>query len=151
MKPRIPLRQDHNRSDSPMIRGALMTGTVRLVKPTDKAPTLTALRTAWREHSAELLRACPAGCRPWGWWRFSPDSPCRFELRVQTALATRDQRGFGEDSQAEILAKAGLLRPGEKEEAEKRRQAWEDRIHERAGRVPVIQRLRAGLRAEAAE
>jgi hypothetical protein len=31
--------------------------------------------TAWEAHRDDLLEKCPAGRRPWGWWRFACPKP----------------------------------------------------------------------------
>ena len=100
-------------------RALLRSGVVRL-RPGERPPSMAVLRGAWSELGPELLAKADPGRRPWGFWAFDPQSPCRQKLSVLSTLAHRGEffpMGDGTDA-VELLAKHGLLRPGEREAAE---------------------------------
>ena len=38
-------------------------------------PDVDEMRSAWKEHRAQLLAAARPGHRPWGWWEFESTEP----------------------------------------------------------------------------
>jgi hypothetical protein len=54
-------------------------------------------RTAWRSHSAELMRLVQPGSRPWAWWEYDAPEPAK-----------------PRESETAYLARCGLLTQAER-------------------------------------
>jgi hypothetical protein len=62
-------------------------------------------RTAWRSHSARLIRMVDPGSRPWGWWQYQAPAP---PLPREAQLAYLVRCGLLTDGEQTRLQSAGI-------------------------------------------